>query len=262
MPKFNPEHHIGNENINIAFCFDNNLWRQATVAITSLLRNSPKVYYDIYCVTDTNKEQLLIIEGLVKKFSPKSNISFFKPNHDFDNAKRGNWALAVYYRCMLPILLTHLDKVIYSDTDVIFLSDLVDVDSINIKNNLLAGCTDWIGGNTDYINSGFMVMNLKEMRKNGFYERMVTESKEKSYTYPDQDLLNALAKGKIKLISNIYNFRPRFLFSGLKYIKRDEYNKLKRSVMLHYIQIKPWDIGAKFPTTEIWRKYAKDTGLF
>ena len=36
--------------IAVAFCFDENLWRQATVTILSLLINSPKVSYDIYCI--------------------------------------------------------------------------------------------------------------------------------------------------------------------------------------------------------------------
>ena len=48
------------ENIKIAFCFDNNLTKQACVTISSLLKFKQKdnVHYDIYCICSNGAESI------------------------------------------------------------------------------------------------------------------------------------------------------------------------------------------------------------
>ena len=65
--------------INIAFCFDHNLWMQAGVAITSLLISSQNKYaYHIYCIVsdDVDDYSQTQLANLVHKYSINSTIIF------------------------------------------------------------------------------------------------------------------------------------------------------------------------------------------
>ena len=59
-----------------------------------------------------------------------------------------------------------------------------------------------------YINSGVLLINLKLLREN----QTINELKNYIYqnkdilTYPDQDILNMLYKGKFLIVSNKYNY--------------------------------------------------------
>ena len=254
-------------NINIAFCFNKNLIKQAVVAITSLLIESKdRCNYDIYCVIDNSvsEKDKSLLENIVR--TTGSSLTFLYANNDFNKSWTGHYTVAIYYRMMLPKLLPALDYIIYTDVDTVFCSDLVEASMIDLKNNLVAGVRDKVDL---YINSGFLIMNLKQMRKEKIYNKWITISQKEQYGMPDQDLLNKTCNGKIMLlpfkyniiVENLYKLENKSVFS------KQELHDLKyHAVMIHYAGTyngigRPWD-NKKKALADIWWKYAKQTGLF
>jgi len=116
--------------INLAFGFDRGYVRPTAVTIASLLANSKdRCVYNIYCIVDhsVTPDIKATLSEMVKALDRESTLIFLEANRDFDQALRGSWALGIYYRLMLPVLLPELDDIIYADGDVIFCRDLLEL---------------------------------------------------------------------------------------------------------------------------------------
>ena len=256
FPRFNvkPDKAKYNKVINVAFCFNEGYIKFALIAISSLLENSPGCKYDIYCVSDiTKKLQTKILNYVSSRYS-NGNIIFLKPNNDYDRAKCSWWPRAIWWRCMLPKLLPDtVDRIIYADVDTFFVRDLREANELKMGTNLLAGCFD----SATYINSGFLVMNIKQMRKENKYSEMVHWAENNDSGFPDQDMLNNVCKGRIIPLSRKFNVIVAAGYSFLKTMDATLYRELRYPVMLHYAEhIKPWDSKIKrFLTFDMYRKF-------
>jgi len=248
-------------NVDIAFAFDKNLVTQAAVTITSLMDVSKdRCDYNFYCVVDdsvTDEHKAMIS----KYVTGGSTIKFLAGNSDFDTAylrTKKPLPRPTWFRLMLPKLLPDLDKVIYTDLDVIFINDLAEAADLDLGDNLVAGVLD--AHRDDYINAGFTILNLKAMRDEGFYPKFIEHSKIQ-YQNQDQDVLNILCKGRIMFLPRRYNFAPKASWY-MKCTAR-EYSDLKyHTVMLHfYDRFKPWAKQKPF-LGYIWQYYEriKDKG--
>jgi lipopolysaccharide biosynthesis glycosyltransferase len=270
--------------IDVAFCFDENMWMQAGVAITSLLLNSKGTCcYNIYCVIpmSVNLPSRTELNSLVKEFDSLSSMIFLEANDDFNDSYLGGYHIGIYYRMMLPKLLG-LEKIIYFDADTIFLSNLMEIDDIDVKGCYIAGVKDIVNtksywkrlqsGNSDetlfgnYINSGFLILNLTMIRENGLYERWIAISKSKKYKYPDQDIFNSTCKGKILHLPMRYNF---IVWTADEYTEPlsegvysyEEYARASFApLVLHYCPGKPWKVNIHMG--EKWWFYARKTPFY
>jgi lipopolysaccharide biosynthesis glycosyltransferase len=241
------------QEINIAFCFDENLWMQAGVAIYSLLYNSNDNYrYNIYCVVDKSIPQssLDILKDIVSKYSKLSTITFVPPSNEFEKINTGIWGIASMHRLLLYKLFPNLDRIIYTDVDVIFTSNLHELYSVELEDNYLAAVKDSFSAiptdQSSYINSGVLVMNLKAIRDDKLYEKWFALSKQR-FAFPDQDILNISCRGKIKYIDKKYNSNE------------------KDAVICHYSGHQPWkcyDIDLKFDRGYMWWYYAKEMPFY
>ena len=240
--------------INVAFCFNERYIPLALTSIMSLLENSPACSYDIYCVTDITAKCQKKLRDFVMGRHSNVVIRFLKPNNDFDNAFCGRWSNAIWWRCMLPKLLPEsVERIIYADVDTLFLRDLREANEFDVGTNLLAGCFD----SPTYINSGFLVMNIVQFRIDDVYSKMISWAETNQTRYPDQDMLNAVCKGRIKSMSRKFNAIVGGGYSFLKTMDLTLYREMRQPVMLHYAgKIKPWDMMIKsFFTFRLYRKY-------
>lgn len=240
--------------INIAFCFNEGYIHLFLTAASSLLENSPGCKYDIYCVTDINKSAKNKILKYIKNRYSNGNIIFLKPNTDYDNAYCGRWSKAIWWRCMLPKLLPdNVKRIIYADVDTLFVRDLREANEFKIEDYLLAGCFD----RENYINSGFLVMNIEQFRLENKYQKMVHWAITNQTNYPDQDMLNTICCGRIKPMSRKFNLIIDAGYSFLKTMDISMYRDIKHPVMLHYAgKVKPWKTEIKrFLTFKTYRKY-------
>ena len=112
--------------IPIVFAFDNNLSLPACVCLSSLLTNAHEdTFYDIFILHSSNI--VLKKEGLnqISQYYKNCRIQYRQVDSTFDSAFeiRGITTPA-YYRLLIPELIPEYDRIIYSDVDVIFRSDL------------------------------------------------------------------------------------------------------------------------------------------
>ena len=141
------------------------------------------------------------------------------------------YTIAASYRLLLPDLLPEYDKIIYIDCDVIVRNDLSEIYHQTIlKGNYLAAVyeaaldaqipyLESIGCKPGYyINSGFLIMNLGELRRNKMVPKFLEASKVENLQFPDQDVLNQLCGGRITELPPYYNSIRTFFFLSIRKI--------------------------------------------
>lgn len=276
--------------INIAFSFDFNYYRQAVVAISSLLdcAADKQIVYHIYCLIQsdvTDKVQSEIRKNILSK-SPHSKISFIDmPDYFSQSYECRGISIAAYFRLMLHRLLPDVDKIIYSDVDVLFKTDLSEINEINMDSYHVGAVRDalyntvqkrkWVCAqfpywNTDlknignnYKNSGFLVFNLKKWRESDF-DKKIIELSQRNYNFQDQDVLNILFVDKpeqVLILNSKYIVLPSWDYKQSleeNIITPQMYDDiLNRPAIIHYAGPKPWDDNS-LPQADKWWHYVKN----
>ena len=124
------------------------------------------------------------------------------------------------YRLFIPELI-EAAKVIYFDCDIIVNTDIKELWEINTEGNSISGVSAFLHGFPDivrkklneidyktYINSGVLIMDIQQMRNKGnLFELSMKWFSRHSHiaTLPDQDALNSIFRGHIKIIDEKYN---------------------------------------------------------
>lgn len=270
---------------------------QAGVAIASLLISSKnKSVYRICCIVADNvtEENLKQLRGLVHRLSEGSEIIFKRAGNAFaDGHVRGYISTATYYRLMLHKMFPDIDKIIYSDADVIFLHDLADYYAFDLKDNYIGAVIDNLNVKSvfdyhyqtyeswrkykfenllgSYVNIGVSLWNLQKIRQSKIYEKwqaLITEP----FPYSDQDIINYTCRGKISLVPPVYNAmaanygklyaEDRIIWQAMKdekIITAEEYDAVYNNPQIvHYIGPKPWNepVARHY---EDWWKAAEQT---
>ena len=269
--------------IPIVFAFDNNLILPACVCISSLLMNANKdTFYDIFILH--SETELLEKEEINKLYLFYSNckITYVLVTNEFeDGYEVRGITKATYYRLLIPQLITQYDKIIYSDVDVIFRSDLSDLYKIDIENEYVAATYDlgMILSDTGrkhinklsmfeqckYMQAGFILMNSKKMRMDSLIETFQKLYRNK-YKYQDQDLLNIVCIRSHKLLPFKYNM-TNYVFYYLNK-KHDYFSCFSKEVIdealekgtIHYNGQKPWKGGCI--NFDIWWEYYRKSPFF
>ena len=239
------------------------------VSLKSLIENSSKENkYEIKILyTSVSKENMTRI----KKFE-KENISieFVDVNNQLNEIKsklytRNYFSNTTYFRLYIPELYPQYDKAVYIDSDTVVLTDIANLYNEDIENNLLAAIPDGavqtipvfqeyvekVVGVVDYnnyFNAGILVMNLAELRKNKFQEKFLyLLEKVKFEVAQDQDYLNRICKGRVKLLDFSWNRMP---------IMGGENKDIK---IIHFnLGFKPWHFDNVLYQEHFW-KYAEQT---
>ena len=155
-----------------------------------------------------------------------------------------------------PDLLPNESKAIYLDADAVVVSSLGDLWSMDLGDNLVAGVLDGFIDQgelhsieltaDEYINSGVLVMNLDAWRRENIADKMFKEARRsKKITFPDQTVLNSVARGRVLLLGREWNF-----CSG-RYVSYER----KIPKILHFSGLgKPW-VLKNSPFSKIYNSY-------
>lgn len=264
------------ENLNtipIFFTVDDKYVPFLAVALQSLIENSSeKNYYLIKIlytsITEENQEK-------IKKYEKENvNIEFVDLNYYINKIKnklytRDYYSVTTYFRLFIPNLYPQYNKALYLDCDIVLLADVAELYNIDMGENLVAAAPDdviqkievfqeyaekvvGVADYRNYFNAGVLLMNLDELRKFDFQEKFLYSlEKIKFAVAQDQDYLNRLCKGRVKIISNVWDKMP---------ISNDtDTNDLK---LIHYnLAFKPWHFEDILYKEYFW-KYAKKTEFF
>jgi lipopolysaccharide biosynthesis glycosyltransferase len=261
-----------NSPVTLVFCFDRNFANYAAVATFSAFKNkSPDVFLKIYWVVPS--EDLCVIGKLKELLRDKNlDIILIKAESSiFSDWKTFNHVPSSMYLRLLIADLIDEDKVIYLDCDLLVLQDIGELFTENLGTNYVAGVVDSIGGPStqvpglspdSYINTGVMLMNLKELRKNNFLENSIAihNNLKKYITWGDQCVINKFSLGKKTILDKKWNYQI-----VTEKIKQLDFKKIisdKNVKIVHFLgAIKPWQKWCNPVIFEFWWEYAKELDL-
>lgn len=179
---------------------------------------------------------------------------------------------AASFRLLLPEILPEYKSIVYIDCDVIVRQDIAGLyANLDLKDNYLGvvyeapienqaerfkalGCNP-----REYFNSGFLVMNLEQMRKDRLTEKLLDACKVDYLEFPDQDALNQVCKGRVIALSPVYNgirtfFLPQYKKEFVGQYSETLWEEVQKSGTIHYTGGKPWNLfTVKFG--QWWKTY-------
>lgn len=270
--------------VPIVFAFDNNWVLPASVCISSLLINAKEdTFYDIF-ILYSGKEVLKKDElDRVSEYYSNCRIQYHIVGDCFSNAfEIRGITISTYYRLLIPDLIKEYDKVIYSDVDIIFRMDLVDLYKQEMQNYYLAATYDFglnfsSGGQKyiasvkelvsgEYIQAGFIMMNSALMRETGLVEQFKSLA-QKNFRFQDQDILNIACKGKIKKLPFNYNmtvdtfyYIEKYSIPVLERFADVDMDEARLNGNIHFNGAKPWK---KYSVNfDVWWEYYRKSPIY
>lgn len=262
--------------ISVAFICDNHYVIPTAVAITSLICNKhPQTHLDIYIIA--NELSKAEIEKLSEFGDPEIDVHIIRVSFNpYENTQQcAHVTSAAYLKFDLAELIPHVDKVLFLDSDILIQKDLSPLFVINIDDDYAGVVQDIPLIDNDlhimnYFNSGVMLLNLTLMRRDNVSKALyrIRESRD-DLIYMDQDCLNILFHGKVKLLPIIYNLEYHIFFYEKKKYSLDVINKSfgtnysslddirKNAYIIHFAaHYKPWIYFDAILTSE-WDAYLK-----
>ena len=255
--------------IPIFFAVDDTYIPFMAVSLQSLIDNSSKENKYAIKVLYTHVSEKNMQK--IKKYEKENvEIEFVNLNAQLENVKeklytRNYFSNTTYFRLFIPSLYPQYDKALYIDSDTIILTDIAKLYNKEIGDNLVAGTPDGavqtieifqnyvekVVGVVDYnnyFNAGILLMNLKELREYKFQEKFLyLLGRIKFEVAQDQDYLNRLCKGRVKLLDDSWNKMPIMGISD------------KKPKIIHYnLGFKPWHFD-DIPYQEYFWEYAEKT---
>ncbi|MBO5478935.1 MAG: glycosyltransferase family 8 protein [Clostridia bacterium] len=260
--------------IPIFFAVDDAYIPFLAVALHSLIENSSKNYqYSIKIlhtsISDENKRK---IDAYQKE---NVTIEFVELKDSIEKIKdrlytRDYFTKATYFRLFISDLYPEYDKVLYLDSDIVILSDVAELYNIDIGDNLIAATSDGavqsievfqeyvekvvgVAEYGNYFNAGVLLMNLKALREFKFQEKFLYLLETVKYSVAqDQDYLNRLCKGRVKILDSAWDIMP----------VEGERRKREEIHLIHYNLVsKPWHFEDVAYQEYFW-EYAKKTEFF
>ncbi len=267
---------LNKKEIPIVFAVDDNYAPFLSVALNSILNNVNKNYFIKVYVLNTGLSEVnekRIVE-LAEYYSSDVDIQYIDVTKSLDaiNDKmhlRDYYTKAIYYRIFIPSLLPNYDKIIYVDCDMVFLTDISNLFNVELDDNIIAAVHeeamsfyDCFGKYSeefldvprlDYFNSGLLVINAKKYREENLEKKFIDLMlAHKFEVAPDQDYLNVLCKGKVKLLDVGWNKTP---------IPEKPFNENDLKIIHYKLNFKPWRYNGVRYEDYFW-KYAKNTPFY
>lgn len=269
--------------VPIAFAFDNNLILPACVCISSLLINADSsTFYDVFILHSSKIELNKTLLDKITVYFNNCKIRYRLVDDTFDSSFeiRGITTPA-YYRLLIPELIPEYEKIIYSDVDVIFRSDLYRLYSETIMDDFyIAGVNSLSFLIPEYdsyykklgvdsrniIYSGNLIINSKKILSDGLISKFKLYSNV-NFKFQDMDILNIVCKGKIKYLSPEFcltTYISEWYISKKNILKNfwsdKDINKAISNGIVHYNGQKPWKgLCVNF---DIWWEYYRKSPFF
>jgi len=265
---------MNNKKLPIFFAVDDCYIPFLAVTLESLIKHSSKdnnYELNILYTSITDENQVKI-----KKYEQENiNINFVDLNEYISKIQnklytRDYFSQTTYFRLFIPDLYPDYDKALYIDSDTILLDDIANLYNIDLKDNLVGAIPDGavksirefqeyvelvvgLSDYNNYFNAGVLLMNLKELRDYRFKLKFLyLLDTIKFRVAQDQDYLNRLCKGRVKILDSAWNVMPG----------ASQENRSKIVKLIHFnLSNKPWHLS-NIPYEEYFWEYAKNTEFY
>ncbi|MBE6463068.1 MAG: glycosyltransferase family 8 protein [Alphaproteobacteria bacterium] len=254
----------GKKAINIAYMVDNNYVPYMITSMHSAIKNKNKEsVYNFYIIAENFSSEN--IEKIKKIKENNVNIEIIPARQktlDYSHLGRFASFKIAMQKIFIPDYLEDVDKVLYLDADTLIQKDLNKIYSTNMGDAYIGATKDGLmyqfpehiteiglDWRKFYFNSGVMLLNLKDMRKDAIIEKSITYFNTHYEVFGDQDILNVVVNDKVIPISYRYNcnstffeekdaeFLSNFYNEKVYQTSRENYDN---AVILHFAGHKPW----------------------
>lgn len=278
----------GKHVIPLVMASDNGYALPLCVALSSIFKSAHNnTIYDVHLLlSDEYTEENLNRLKRIQKLYPRHNLNIHLMNEKCKNIgiTIKHIKAPTFYRLQLPHLLANVKKCIYLDVDIIVLDDLSELYRLNIDDKYIAGIRAAgyyypekhaqntmnildIDSMEYYVNAGVLLINLQNMRRDNL-EEAFNQLICKKYPSMDQDILNKVCYGKIRILHPRYNAMTKYKLLDdnsyknnkalqIAYSIREWDSARKHPVIIHYAdKIKPWEDVEMEYAYEWWRAAA------
>ena len=250
--------------MNILTSVNKKYIRQLNVLLNSISYSNKEEKFNVY-VLNKNLDKDDFENIIVNLESKRFNIVDIKiPDSEIDTFPviEKRYPIEIYFRLFASDYLpSDVDRVLYLDCDTVVINSLSELYNMNFEDNYYIAATHIsrvlhkfneirlnIQEDEPYVNTGVLLINLKQLRKINVKEKIVKfiEANQKKLLLPDQDIIISLFGNKIKLIDELkYNLSE---IAWYKYNVNNSKEKItlkwivKNTVIIHYCgRNKPWN---------------------
>lgn len=259
--------------IPLAIAFTPNYFVPAATMLRSLLDSSEDSFKVICLVSEEIPERMQ--QKLVSLGEGRLSFDYIPLKGRMDGIYTDpRYTEAASFRLILPELLPEYDSIAYIDCDVIVRQDIGKLyRETDLGDNYMAvvyeatienqaeraralGCDP-----SRYFNSGFLIMNLKQMREENVSGRLLEACRVPYMEFPDQDALNQVCQGRVLPLSPVYNsirtfFIPKYKPDFIRQYSKELWDEVQEKGTIHYTGGKPWNIfSVRF--ADWWKAYDK-----
>ena len=271
--------------IPVVFACDENYAPYGGVAIQSILENAGEGhFYRVYVLHSgfTDDTIRLLEAHSANQLSVRClNV---EPIIDGKNAalpERNHFSKGMYYRLVIPEVLSFYSQVIYLDCDLVVTRDIANMLPADMGDNLLAAVRNVAtesarkrlekSFNLDaekYFFSGALVINISQWNAENTIDKCFTFLKEtpaNQLAFPDQDILNVVCQDRVFYLDIAWNFPWHMVYGHASYVKLCEQivDRIGEDFyVLHFAtSLKPWSHPELALSRYFW-KYARQTPFY
>lgn len=236
-------------------------------------------------ITEINKNKL-------RRMLPKDNFSltFINPTELFKGVTLTvtfpYFKEECYFRVAAPVILNQFERIIFTDLDLVFQVDPLNLAHIDLKGNIIAACKEamfpfiykenpnfqgfFVQTYTDnvlkispenYFNTGVVVFDVKRYNERNTFEKIIDLIKDNHFLYQEQCALNIECNGKIHTLCRTWNFEISDILLHNHEIS-NYVDDFENANIIHFLgALKPW----KDPSAEyayLWWQYAQKTPFY
>ena len=245
-----------NRKLTLVYSTDENYWTHLFISLMSILEKMPRHNINIFILSNKVNDFFFSNISFLKKYNKNIDIKFVPINSKiFEDVKVSHhFTQATYYRIILgEVLPKDISRILYLDCDMIALSSINTLFHINMNGSVLFAVPTFGSENAErmkfpvgslYFNSGMMLIDLDKWRHENIIENSFEFMRKniESLLWADQDILNAVLRGKWKPLSPAFNFQHKHVQSWEKGgIDIDP-------VIVHFTgKLKPWHESSRHP---------------
>lgn len=267
--------------MNIVFNCDNNYAPFLATTILSIITNTPSLINFYVLDLDIKEDSKQKISEIVK--NSNNNITFISIDKELflNLPKTIDYISPVTYaRLKVAEYLSHIDKVLYLDIDILVNGDLSLLWNIDLDNYYLGGCIDphietynisykniiGLSKEDKYINAGVLLMNLEKIRKLDLFEEGIKLFRKiNNMKYQDQDIINVIFKNNILYLNSRFNFTLNHRSEITSKFKNNIIDSTPPNtpilpiIIYHYVgHVKPWNKRCTQSMANIYDRYMKN----
>ncbi|EMB7754018.1 DUF4422 domain-containing protein [Serratia marcescens] len=269
-------------NVPVVICFDDNYAISGAALLNSIVKQAnPELNYDVVILENgvslPSKKRFFSMLSEHKNF----HLRFFDVNA-FSEIKsvftRAHFSAATYARLFIPKLFSEFEKVIFIDSDTVVESDLSELLTVPLGDNLIAAVKDIVmegfvlfgamSQSSDgvmpakeylstslgmaepdgYFQAGILVFNIEQMNQENTFSSLMAAMKNKTYWFLDQDIMNKVFHGRVHYLPlewNVYhgNGNTDDFFPNLPFATYMRFlDARSKPKMIHFAgENKPWN---------------------